>query len=150
MFNNGFCPYDLCACSPRNGPHTGCVHPSTGLWRIKPDTSYYCCRLCFFFHQRWDTWLQMAIACSIGLPKIQFPSSQCLRSPVWNSSTANLENASSIFPANSDSASVQHSGVSGYLAGVEPSHMSCLEGLCCAAACGGAIWLNWIHSKKPF
>lgn len=24
---------------------------------------------CFFFHQLWDIWLQMAIACSIGLPK---------------------------------------------------------------------------------
>lgn len=130
MFNNGFCPYDLCACSPLNGPHAGCVHPSTGLWRISPDTSWYCCSLCFFSHQLWDTCLQMAIACSIGLPKIQLPSSQCLRSPVWNASTANLENGSSIFPANSDSASGQHTGLSGDLAGVEPSHMSCLEGLC--------------------
>lgn len=67
--------------------------------------------------------LPASVVCQV----IQFPSGQCLCSPVWNFSTENLKNVSSIFPANGDSSLVKHRRVSGYLAGTEPSHISCLE-----------------------
>lgn len=110
MFNREFCPYDLVPAASLSVPYTSCVHPSTGLWRVMPDTTYYCCRLCFFFHQLWDTWLQMVIACSTGLPKDTVSKQSMSMQPVWNSPTANLKNVSSIFPANSYSTLVQHTG----------------------------------------
>lgn len=53
--------------------------------------------------------------------KREFPSSQCLCSPVWNSSTANPKNVSSVFPADHDSTLVQHTGNAG---------VSCWHGIC--------------------
>lgn len=62
--------------------------------------------------------------------RIQFPSRECLCSPVWNSSTANLKNVSSIFPADSDSTSGQGTGNEG---------VSCWHGICTHVLPGGSV-----------
>lgn len=142
MFNSELCPYDLCGYSTSRWSPPGLC--SSTHWPLESRAWYKLLLLQTIssftsFETLGSKWqLPAPLVCQ----KIQFPSSPCLLSPVWNSSTANLRNVSSIFPTNSDTALVQRTGVSGCPAGIEPSHVSCLEGLCCSLWSCNMVELN--------